>query len=199
MHHGSPHFTKLFPAKVILATLILCSVVAVALPFGTVSATSMCTLDCCAGRPPHAAGSCMSGACHAAITIRKRSHAHHAALQRSESICGLSVTTTAVAGRLSAKRMILNDPSLAKVPQKESPQRELAATSFGKPCLPDCGGCASGFANVNQQRNSTAFTYAQRPRLPFGIGPRYLAGHLVLARAGLCRRCIPRGPPTFFS
>lgn len=198
MYNSAPNFRGLFPAREFFAILLLCSVVIVAVPFVTVSAGSICTLDCCAGRAPHAAGSCMSGACHAAITIKRHARGRRTASLRSDVFCGLSFSPATISNRLAVKRTI-RDPSSTKTSQKESTQREFSATSFGRPCPPDCSGWASGFTNLNQQRNSAAFTHAKRPGAPSGTRLRYLHEDFTQARVGLCRRCIPRGPPTFFS
>jgi hypothetical protein len=183
------HLIKFLPVRAILAALILCSMVAVVLPLTPVSATSACHLDCCAGRKPHSAGSCMTGACHARIRIKRHAHAVPLYPAISEELCGLSTRPSAV-----ARRMVAAKPNGPKTASSESTQSELSTTSAGRRCPPDCGGLASAFGNAKQSRKAFAGR-TDSLRLPsvVGLGERFV--HSVKSRAGLCRRSIPRGPP----
>jgi hypothetical protein len=183
------HLIGFVSARVILAALILCSMAAVVLPLTPVSATSTCHLDCCAGRAPHSAGSCMSGACHARIKVKPHAHARPRYSPISEELCGLSTRPSAVAKRMAAAN--LNGPKTAG---SESPQSEFSTTSAGRPCPPDCSGSASAFANAKQSRKSFARrAHSLRSSTVVGSSDRLV--HSVKSRAGLCRRSIPRGPP----
>jgi hypothetical protein len=187
------HFIKFLPVRSILAALVLCSVIAVILPLTPASATSACHLDCCAGRAPHSAGSCMTGACHARIRIKQHAHAVPLYPAIGEELCGLSTRPSAVAKRMAAAN--LNGPKTAG---SESTQSELSTTSAGRPCPPDCGGLASAFANAKQSRKTFAGR-AHSLRSPTVVGPIDRFVHSVKSRAGLCRRSIPRGPPLAFA
>jgi|GEM_PF-1264057 len=187
------HFIKFLPVRSILATLLLCSVIAVLLPLTPVSATSACHLDCCAGRAPHSVGSCMTGACHARIRIKRQADALPLYPAVSEELCGLSTRPSAVAKRMAAAN--LNGPKTAG---SESTQSELSTTSAGRPCPPDCGGLASAFANAKQSRKTFAGR-AHSLRSQTVVGPSDRFVHSVKSRAGLSRRSIPRGPPPAFA
>jgi hypothetical protein len=187
------HLIKFLPVRSILAALILCSLGSAALPLSSVSAISACHLDCCAGRAPHSAGSCMTGACHARIKSKRHAHAEPLDPTISEELCGLSMRPTAVAKRIAAAKL-----SGRKTASSESTQSELSKTSAGRPCPPDCGGLASAFANAKQSRKAFAGrTHSLRSQSVIGPSDRFV--HSVKSRAGLSRRSIPRGPPPSFA
>jgi len=187
------HLIGFISASAILVALILCSLESVALPHSSASATSTCHLECCAGRAPHSAGSCMTGACHARINIKRHAHVVPLVSPFSEELCGLSTRPSAVAKRMAAAK--LNVPKTAG---SESTQSELSTTSAGRPCPPDCGGLASAFANAKQSRKAFAGgTHSQRLQSAVGSSDRFV--HSVKSRAGLGRRSIPRGPPLSFA
>jgi hypothetical protein len=154
-----------------------------------VAAGSMCTLECCAGRPPHAAGSCMDGSCNAVLSIRHKTLKGHRVTQnQSDQFCGLSRTVV-------TRNVARTGVSRAPRPARSDP---ASASAFVKPCQPDCGGCASGFASSNQQRNAGTPAQAAGPRPPtdslFDFG-----SHRAQILNALCRQCAPRGPPVSFS
>lgn len=79
-------------ARALLGAMLFFSVLASSFPLATLASGPMCTLACCAGRAPHAAGSCMNGSCHAFLTGHtKKIHIHHEApTEQAEQLCGLS-------------------------------------------------------------------------------------------------------------
>lgn len=193
MIKAARHFVRFFPVRAILAALILCSMVALVLPLSSASAASSCQLDCCAGRAPHAAGSCMSGACHARIKNKRPAHTHLNSTEKSEELCGLSSRPLAIARRVAASNV-----SAHRTINSKSPQSELSATAAGRPCPQDCGGLASGFATAKQSRK-VVFRPDQSLRPQSVIGSNDFFIQSVKSRAGLRRRSIPRGPPPSFA
>jgi len=189
MHRAGRVFIRFFPVRAILAAIILCSVVAVVLPLSPISATSACQLDCCAGRATHSAGSCMTGACHARIKVRRHAHLQSQTSTTNEELCGLSSRPAAVARRIADSNL-----SAHRTTNNESTQSELSATSAGRPCPPDCGGLASAFASAKQSRKVLLRrNQSLRPQSVIGSSPAFIQS--VKSRDGLCRRSIPRGPP----
>jgi hypothetical protein len=77
------------------ATLLL-SILWANIPTASLASGPMCNLACCAGRAPHAAGSCMNGSCHAFLMGRaETSKIHvHLPVHESEQLCGLPRRTT---------------------------------------------------------------------------------------------------------
>jgi len=173
---------------VMLLFAFLCSIA----PLASVSAGSRCRLECCAGRAPHAAGSCMDGACEAPLRTRsKTARNHHAKRNHTEQFCGLSHAV--LVKNLTRRRANYGPPQIG------SDQTGAAAAAFVRPCQPNCGPCASGFTNPNRQKNSAAIADAVRPLRPTAIHFSNSGYHLTQILKALCRQCGPRGPPLSFS
>lgn len=186
---NSRRFRTVNTAKLALAVVLAVAFLSSIAPLARVSAGSMCTLECCAGRTPHAAGSCMDGTCHAVLVkSHKTTKGHQAKLNQGEQFCGLSRTVVTK----NVARMRVNR---APQPAKSDP---ASAAAFVKPCQPDCGGCGSGFASSNQHRNAGTLAHAVRPRPPpeslFDFG-----SHRTQLIGALCRQGAPRGPPFVLS
>jgi hypothetical protein len=195
-----PQFgTRARVARIILAGTLLFGILASALPLTTIASGPMCTLACCASRAPHAAGSCMNGSCHANLLIRsKPTHSHHQLLApESERLCGLPRLTARMSP--SSLRVVAMARSTQGSRNDTQDQANLSASTIGKRCQPDCGSCASGFANPNRQRNPAALAYAIRPRPPSSIRLADVEASLTRKLSALCRQCAPRAPPLSFS
>lgn len=172
-------------ARVLLASVLLAVFVAGIVPLASVAAGSACQLECCAGRAPHPSGSCMNGSCQAVLST-PGAHNHHAKPDQAEKLCGRPKTSTS----FTPRRI---DPSPHHSPD------QVATAAFEKPCQPDCGGCATGFANSNRQRNSAAIADANRPRPPTAIRLSLFSHHGAQILAAQSRQGAPRGPPSSFS
>ena len=176
-------------ARVLLASVLLTAFLSGIVPIASVSAGSMCQLECCAGRAPHASGSCMNGSCHATLlTAHAAGKSHHAKPDQSEKLCGL-------ARKIEAKSFA----RLRVAPSPHTAPTQLLSAAFENPCQPDCSGCASGFTNSKRQRNSAALADANRPRPPTHTRLsdfRHRRIHLLKTQ---CRQGAPRGPPLSFS
>jgi hypothetical protein len=178
-------------ARLGLAVVLLIGFLSNIAPLAPVSAGSLCRLECCAGRAPHAAGSCMNGSCHAVLSTHKTATARRITQVQGDEFCGLD---RMVATKVIARTRVEHSPQPA-----ESGPATVSAAAFVRPCQPDSGGCASGFANSNRQRNSAAIADVDRPRGPTVIrlsSPGYDRSRILEA---LCRQCAPRGPPVSFS
>lgn len=207
----SRRFRIISTAKLMLAVMLLAGFLSSIAPLMSVSAGPICRLQCCAGKTPHAAGSCMAGSCYANL----QKHAKEAPPQakpkqeedqrkptEGEHACGrhsqpkVLVNTRQSTLERSAKpiRSASNQPQTGSV---ETPR--LAAAPLAMPCQSDCGGCAVGSANSNRQRHSADLADHARPRGPTTIhffDPGY---HRTQISSAFCRQCAPRGPPLFFS
>jgi hypothetical protein len=171
-----------------LAVALLAGLLASIFPLETLATGQMCSLACCAGRAPHAAGSCMDGSCHAAL--RKRSaRTRHAISGVVERLCGSSSLT-----RYASLHGINATPQ--KASQKESQHSQLASSAINKPCQPDCGGCASGFASLNRNHTVSARGERQRSTSDKEFANSYIPPPRTLA--GARRQSAPRGPPVSF-
>ena len=174
-----------------LAVMLLVGFLSSIIPLSSVSAGSVCRRECCAGRAPHAAGSCMEGSCHATLTQHpRRVEDHRAKPAQGEQLCGLHKVL------VKSLALIHSDADQSKTIYDHT---AVSAAAFVRPCQPDCGACASGFTNPNRQKNSAAIADAVRPRAPTANHFSDSGYHLNQILKALCRQCAPRGPPLSFS
>jgi len=182
-------------SRAILATFVVVSVLAMNVPVATASSGTLCTLACCAGRAPHAAGSCMNGACHAAIARHNRRFA----VLKGETFCGSErVLRSAFKRRLPISTFAAANPNGTSSPKKSDAPQFSSAILLSN-CQPECGSAASSSVNQNRQRSSALDTRSDRVRPPSPIGRIDLNQGSVQARRAMRRRSVPRGPPLFFS
>jgi hypothetical protein len=194
-------------ARALLGATLLFSVLASSFPLATLANGPMCTLACCKGRAPHAAGSCMNGSCHAFLTGHTRKiHIHHeVTIVQTDELCGLSRLRVDASPIPLIETVTIDFGSGAYGDDShgasKSPldQASVSTHALAKPCQRDCGSCASGFAGSNRQRNAAALAYADRPRPPSGVGLVNADYVPTQPLSALCRRGAPRGPPLSFS
>ena len=209
-YFNSLRSTPLQVARAILAATLLLALLSSSFPSSVFASGQMCELACCAGRPPHAAGSCMNGSCHTGfLGGSKTIHFHlRIANQESDPLCGrIRVTAAGTlkfrqvqgtgAGSFDNSSDASADSNRSRRSQTE--KRMVSVTILTKPCQPDCGTCASGFMNSNRQRHAAARAHSDRPRPPSGAGLDYVDYLLTRKLNGLCRRGTPRGPPLSLS
>lgn len=207
-------------ARAILAVTLLAALVAGSIALPAAASGPMCTLTCCAGRAPHAAGSCMHGSCEAGVSTHNPSSnsphqsQHHHEQQQSDpydSARPFSGATASVGG------LDMGDvPTIVATPHEPSAdddgqadtsgaarnrtgQSAISATVLSKPCQPDCGVCAAGFAAPKRSRNAATLAGSNHPQPASSV--KLAAGRhsLTHTRSALDRQCVPRGPPVFFS
>ena len=202
MQRGAHPRQIIFVARAVLATLILGSLLTATIPFAAASSGAMCALACCAGRPPHAAGSCMNGSCQAVIPIRSTTArhgvsteggsdrvTHHIHTPTVEELCGLSpASRRAIGTRINLRS---NKPRA-----NATVRMHFTAAALVKPCQPNCGGGASGSGTFNRQRDSVVVAHGTRPRPPTDLRLFSFARHGAQNLDALCRESAPRGPPS---
>jgi hypothetical protein len=180
-------------ARVTLAMALLAALLACIFPLEAVATGQTCALACCAGRAPHAAGSCMNGSCHAVLS---KTSAHSHSPQRKQvvaQLCGAARLLQRLESSKSSKT-VSGPPA-----KNESTERQLSSNTIHTPCQPDCGSCASGLAGSDSKRNVALSAHAQPPSPLFDV--RQLAARSALSQTlhALCRQCAPRAPPVSFS
>jgi hypothetical protein len=190
---SSNRSTVVCSARAVFALMLLIACLSTSVPL-IVSASapgSMCELACCAGRAPHAAGSCRNGSCHAVLPNRSRaSHRVGRISPRPEHLCG-------VPRRIETKSSARIRPAQT-LSQTASDHKHLSGVSLTRPCQPECGGCSASFTNSNQRNSATlGHDHPPRPRTNARLAGFTYSSSRVLA--GLCRQCAPRGPPLSFS
>jgi len=170
--------------RLTLAVFLLAGLASTAAPLITNASGTVCTLSCCAGRAPHAAGSCMSGACHAFLH-RSQSTRSHVHLQPAEHYCGLDRFDKAAQTATSRIRT---------TPGHETIRLRGAFTS---PCEADCRTCGATFGNFYHGRNFAIAAY--RPEALTGQRQLDLNAGPVLTCSAHSKGCAPRGPPKHFT
>jgi hypothetical protein len=191
-------------SRVILGSALLVSILAVNIPSALVASGPMCNLACCAGKAPHAAGSCMNGSCHAFLgdANPKLHFRHEIPVEPVEQWCGLTrlKATSALLPIFASITVEFNADSSADASRatskNTSDRTRLSTTAITKPCQPECGGVASGFTGSKRYRDLATLAYADRPRPPSGT-KRSKARYLPSQQLSTLWRChTPRGPPS---
>jgi len=186
-------------ARVILGAMLLLAILAAHIPSSAVAIGSMCTLACCAGRAPHAAGSCMNGSCHAFLKGRAQTSKIHLQLPvyESEHLCGLprSSTRNSVMSLRGSRALTLAASSERTRGSHAPDAASVYMSTIGKPCEPECGTGTFSSSSQSRQRDSSAISYADKPRPPTATRLAYSPFNVAKTLDALCRRSRPRGPP----
>jgi hypothetical protein len=206
-------FTPALVAQVLIAATLVAALVSSTVPPGLTSSGHLCTMECCAGKPPHEAGSCMHGSCEVNFSISKPPTPP----KEQEAHCGASkaqVTEHARMHTQDAPAPIKEDPSAAdhqhdrqtdslgqEQARKSSSQQttSVAASVLTKPCPPDCGAWTLSYSSQSRPRESAALSYANKPRPPSSTLVRRGSGNIFKTLEALYRRSPTRGPPPSFS
>ncbi len=163
-----------------LALVLIAGFFLTLMPLASVSAGNLCALACCAGRAPHAAGSCMNETCHAAIKLQKKSR--RVAVEPTERLCGSNARPLAFVTRIGSRRVELDNPT------------SLQSLMARRPCLPDCGGCATSSASTAEGK-TIAKSVAQQ--LHSHTNKQVIRAPGTVRILNTLRRCCSsRGPPT---
>lgn len=168
-------------AKGALAIALLTGIFAGIVPFGTLASGKMCTLACCAGRPPHAAGSCMDASCHAVFNRTD----HRFRKQPADKFCGLP----------SFSRHHLSQRN----PKTESKQDSISGSALGRPCDPNCAGTVFISSTQSRPRQFSTVAHKKRPRAPSPASYRCYVENTFTTGGGFSKQVSPRGPPVLFS
>jgi hypothetical protein len=210
-------------ARALLAIMLLLTLVGGTIVLPAAASGPLCTLACCAGRAPHAAGSCMEGSCDPGVATPEpannsapRLHHHHAQ-QLAEATDSSAPTPTFAGAMASAGGSDMGqvptieatsyDASADNGPRADTSNTNrnrtsragIAAKVFSKPCQPDCGLCASGFAARKRSRNAAGLAGSYNVPPPSSVQLTIGRKPLMRKRSAIGRQAVPRGPPLFFS
>jgi len=195
------HVVRCFVAAILI--LVLLSGVA---PFNTLSASALCTMDCCAGLAPHAAGSC-----HMNMSAGTRgSHAEESCetTEASDEITGgvmgmvsshSSFEAVTIDASEHCDRKSSAEDTRVRSTEKTPVQPSLSAQSMAKPCPPECGTGVVSFSQLQRSRDTAALAHAMRPRPPTITRQRANIETDFLTATAFPKRIRPRGPPSSFS
>jgi hypothetical protein len=165
-------------ARIILAVSVLAGLASAVTPLATNASGPLCTLSCCAGRAPHAAGSCMNGTCHA--FVRTSQHGRlPTQFHPPEQFCGLSRFEKAARSSF--------------IPTKSTPDLIEFRSAFTRPCDADCQVCGAAAAGSHRGKNVATPAYRSQA-LPTRRQLDFRAVS-ILTFGAHCDPCAPRGPP----
>ena len=203
-------------ARAILAATMLLTLVAGSIPWPAAASGPLCTLACCAGRAPHAAGSCMHRSCQAGVSTHNppndsshQAHHHHEEqpAEESDQSSVFPGATASVGGsemgdvptiEATPYEAPANDDARAdttEVAANRSNGPGMAATVLSKPCQTDCGACASGFVAPKRSRSAASLGGHNHAQPPSSVKLAADRPPLTHTRSALGRQSIPRGPP----
>jgi hypothetical protein len=186
-------------ARVILGATLLLSILWANIPTASLASGPMCHLACCAGRAPHAAGSCMNGSCHAFLKSRVKTSRIHLQLpfHESEQLCGLPRSTTgnSVASLRGSTALALAASSERARGSRAPDAASVSMSTVGKPCQPDCGTGTFSSSSQSRPRDSGAISYRDKPRPPSTARHEHSSFSRAKTLDALCQSSRPRGPP----
>lgn len=181
-------------ARVLLAALVLAGLASSAAPLRTKASGTRCTLSCCAGRAPHGAGSCMSGACQAVLHHSQgRSHIHFPA---KEQFCGFERFATAT--RTRVLRSNVGSVVRSNDQQQDSAPIMARGASLAKPCDSNCGWLVTISNAQGRSYESAAPLFANRLCHPLR-SLNCLNFSSACGHDGFRIAHAPRGPPAISS
>ena len=161
-------------ARIGVAALLAIAFLSTTVPLATVSAGSVCRLECCAARATHAAGSCMNGTCHAGIKLQRSKLRVSLPFAPTEQVCGL--------------QRLIKQPINHAAPTGGGTDGSVA--KLVAPCDADCGIC--GVSPVSA-KEKLAVVAAYR------LQPAQTSCSIPCDRASSAERSqpeySPRGPP----
>ena len=188
-------------ARAVLGATVVFAILWASIPSSAFAPGPLCTLACCAGRAPHAAGSCMDGSCHANVLAhRKTIHIHRESpVPQSERLCGLQKLTARASfwSRLWAP----GDHSDSITDSEHSASRiasgraNISSSTLRKPCESDCGAGSVSSTNQRRPRESAAHANAERTRPLSNRGWLAAANTCIYAREAIRWQANPRAPP----
>lgn len=186
-------------ARIILAAGLLLALVSSTFPLATLASDPMCNLACCAGRTPHAAGSCMNGSCHAFLVGRPKTSKIDLQLPvpESEQLCGLPRKTTrhSVLSLRGSTALTLAATSERSRGIRAPDAASVSTSTLGRPCQPDCGAGAFSSSSQGRTRDTGGISHADKPRPPSTARHKHSSFSRAKTLDALCRRSRPRGPP----
>src|SRR5258705_6595717 len=209
-----------FLRRIIVAVVLVLALLSGIIPFSSASAGHLCTMKCCAGLAPHAAGSChvsMSSYGESKESSPEQDLDKHCGLRQADNgaIDGSDVDA-GVMGMTGNNHLSLdlddvtidasdhcNTDSQSKdlhaTSHNDSSESDSIATQFfSKHCPAECGTGAVS-SGARRSRDSVAVVYHARSRPPApGRKYQHFDGNFLIT-SNYCRQLRPRGPPLSIS
>jgi hypothetical protein len=184
---------RFFVALIVSGSLLL-----TVAPLSGSSSSHLCTMSCCAGKPPHEAGSCMHDSCETRLPTLPPA-------TKVEILCGvqptadLPGTTRSYIPRARVTARAKSAVSNRKGQFASTPVRNVESISsgaFSKPCPPECGAAVVSSANQNRPRDSVVLSHDEIPRPPSRVRLTFEYGLTSTLTVPWIQR-PSRGPPAF--
>jgi hypothetical protein len=209
-----------FLRRIIVAVVLMLALLSGVVPFSSASAGHLCTMECCAGLPPHAAGSChMSMSSHGKSRESEPEQdlnkhcglrqADNGAIEGSDVDAGVMGMTDSTHSHLDLDDVTIDasdhcntesrSEDLSSASHDDSPQSASIATQFfSKPCPQECGAGALS-SGVRRSRDSVGIAYHARSRPPApGRKYQHFDGNFLVP-SKYYKQLRPRGPPGSFT
>jgi hypothetical protein len=183
-------------ARTILATLLALALLSGVAPLSSLSRSHQCRMACCAGKPPHAEGSC-SVAFAAAEDEREPADAPEGEAQAAHSHHAHDASSSASMKMASSDQDVAEHPTsqLSSLSKKSSPTLKVVSQVLTTPCSPECLAGALASTQLPGQRDAAAMSPAGNPRPPTIIRFRKEFSTVLSPSAERRRQIHPRAPP----
>jgi hypothetical protein len=191
--------TAIFVLRATLAISLLAVLLGAGWILPAAASGPMCTLACCAGRAPHAAGSCMQGSCE---TESSDHHAHHQQSQ-SEFSDASSPFPGVVAGAHGSN--MENVPTVDASDSREVTRQNssgvpaFSTAALVKPCESGCGAGATITITGKKTRDGATNSSVNHKPTSSSLRLKQISLDARTLQVGFGQNHIPRGPPTSFS
>lgn len=192
----------LYSARALITRVVVTVALALALlsgimPYNTLSSAHLCTMACCAGLAPHAAGSC-----HLNLSRQRNVHGDNA--------CGAMDMSSEHGGAMQMHESAQTDVashdhcnvqerrSTAQPPASQdtsSQTASVASLALTQPCSSDCGACSGNLAPLRRSPDAATLPYGVRPRPPTLAGQIQHSDELPYIPTARRRNSRPRAPP----
>jgi hypothetical protein len=175
-------------ARTILAMLLALVLLSGVAPLNSLSRSHQCRMACCAGKSPHAEGSC-------SVAFANENQAEPADEQVEEHAAH-NHHAHAVSGEASIK-MASSDSGGAQHPsgKKSSPAPNVVSQVMTTPCAPECSARALASTQLPRPRDAAAMSAASNPRPPTLTCFKKELSMRLLPSAERRRQIRPRAPP----
>jgi hypothetical protein len=190
------------PARISFARTILATMLALALlsgiaPLNSLSRSHQCRMACCAGKSPHAEGSCSVALAteteEESTDEQVEAHAAHSH-DAHQHASGANSEKIASSDHDASKHLTAQHSSSGK---KSSRTLKVASQAMTRPCSTECAAAVSASTQLPRPRDAAAMSAAGNPRPPtLSIFKKEFS--IALSPSAERRRQIhPRAPPPY--
>jgi hypothetical protein len=185
------------PARIFLAVMLTLVLLAGVAPLSSLSSSHECSMACCAGKPPH-----MAGSCSVAFDTEEEAgapdeandeHSAHAHMTHTSGATTAARTIRSTKHHERAKSSSAHHSTSGTASKRAASITSQATVTT--PCSPECAAAATASVQLRRPRDAFALTAATMPR---PSATRSFAGYRaapLLKSAESARLSQPRAPP----